>query len=705
MADNDTGKASEKTSNEAIQKEETTGTNAQKLESAADKGHAVNGDVKPAVTPLKLTLNNKDTRLGIPPLPGIKKVSSLSVPPAPKPLIPKDIEKAPEPKEVEAAPEPETIEKAPEPKEAEAAPELNAVEEQPKSKDVEDSKDVAVSNQTTAPEKEDDSISKDSTVDIAALTEEDLGGELPSFEKERAEKASTSNEDFDDNPIVTAIGECKTMTFEMLDDDYVPPNIGECKTMAFDFGTDDIDEKINNMSSPAKPIIEFDEGESKDDDEDSIHVSPSVKPVSSISINSQPSMQRVNRPIIQEDDDIIRSSELDAISTYEEEGFKKSLFFERAISRWENASKYELPKIGDTVANYQIEALLGQGGFGAVYRVKNLTLGREEALKLILPSAKQDVNNIDKRFKREVDCVSRLEHPNIVRLYSSGTLSQGILWMTMELVKGKNLEKIMGERRLTFFEAKEIMEQILCGLQDAHQLKLIHRDLKPANIMITDKSGFDGLVVILDFGLAKALGADEDASVQELTCVDDSKRVYGTPQYMAPEQLQTGVPGPWTDVYAAGLMLIELITGHPAVQGNTALELAFRQIHEPLILPPRWEGTAIGAVITKATAKSPKDRYKDAGEFCDALRHIKTLTDPVSVLSEPLPETSKVKLSTLTSGGFSSIPVQSTTSLKQKDEKNTASTTRRSTTALILGAFGIIGWIGFLVFMILYFLT
>lgn len=496
------------------------------------------------------------------------------------------------------------------------------------------------------------------------------------------------------------IGSCKTMAFDFDADGNMNLDelseeltnhgqIGECRTMSFDF-----DSSAMESASPtpvSKPLIQF--GEDEDPDDDDMYISVNPQPS-----NPVPKPNSSGRAIIADDDEIIRSSELDAVSTYEEEGFKKSLFFERAVSRWEHASKYELPKIGDTVANYKIESLLGQGGFGAVYRVKNLTLGREEALKLILPSAKQDVSNIDKRFKREVDIVSRLEHPNVVRLYSSGSLSQGVLWMTMELVKGKSLDKIMQERRLTFMEAKTTMEQILCGLQEAHALKLIHRDLKPANIIITDKSGFAGLAVILDFGLAKALGDGEDQSVQELTMVDDSKRVYGTPAYMAPEQLQAGIPGPWTDVYAAGLMLVELITGHNAVSGNTALELAFRQIHEPLILPQKWQGTAIAAIITKATAKAPGERYKDAGEFLKDLMRVNALSDPVSVLQRPLrPATHAISLATpVNENQPKPLKPQKTEQvfIEEAVEKRT-----RSLKWLGLLSVAIIGWISFLLLL------
>ena len=315
---------------------------------------------------------------------------------------------------------------------------------------------------------------------------------------------------------------------------------------------------------------------------------------------------------------------------------ERTLAFDRDEDRWTTAKRYELPKVGDKVANYQIEAELGRGGFGAVYRAKNLMLGREEALKLILPSAKDECENIEKRFKREIDIVSRLEHPNIVRLYGTGVLKDNILWMTMELINGSRLDERLAQfGHFNFDRAKNLMLQFLCGLMEAHRRQIVHRDLKPANIMLSKKEGYIDQVVILDFGLSKALGSDEDTDVQELTCVDE-KRIYGTPQYMAPEQINSGKLGPWTDVYAAGLIFFELITGQTAFPGDSLFDIAYKQCYEPIKFPNNLQNTAIKAVIEKACAKNPAERYNHAGEFFDALQHINHLRDPECVLSGEL---------------------------------------------------------------------
>ncbi|MCL2326174.1 MAG: serine/threonine protein kinase [Proteobacteria bacterium] len=312
---------------------------------------------------------------------------------------------------------------------------------------------------------------------------------------------------------------------------------------------------------------------------------------------------------------------------------ERTLVFERAENRWE-AAHYSLPEVGDTVGNYRITSLLGKGGFGAVYCAKNLSLGREEALKLILPSAKSEVADIDKRFSREVDIVSRLEHPNIVRLYSSGLLEHNILWMTMELVIGTRLDDRLHQHGpMKFSQAKNLMLQLLSGLMEAHRRQIVHRDLKPANIMLSKKEGYKDQVIILDFGLSKALGMDENAKVQDVTVVD-TRRIFGTPQYMAPEQLSQAKLGPWTDVYAAGLILFEMLTGDPAVQGDSLLEVAFKQSHEPIVYPHAMRDTAIAAILDCACAKNPAHRYRDAGEFFNALQHVEDVNDPPSVLRQ-----------------------------------------------------------------------
>ncbi|MBO4350089.1 MAG: serine/threonine protein kinase [Proteobacteria bacterium] len=308
--------------------------------------------------------------------------------------------------------------------------------------------------------------------------------------------------------------------------------------------------------------------------------------------------------------------------------FKELHFVEKEENRWQNAQQYQLPSIGDTIDHYTIINELGRGSFGAVYKAKNLTLGREEALKLILPSAKTELEDIEKRFEREINIVSRLEHPNIVRLYSSGKLPQGILWMTMELVQGERVDqRLMSKGPFKYADARNFMLQLLSGLREAHKRQIVHRDLKPANIMLQQKEGYPDQVVILDFGLSKGIGPADNNELQNLTQMS-SQKVFGTPQYMAPEQLRMGSVGPWTDVYAAGLIFYELIVGKRAIDAKTLFEVAYKQYHEEIKLPQYLHNTAIEGIIQKACAKNPSHRYKNASEFYDAVKKLGDIYSP-----------------------------------------------------------------------------
>ena len=294
-----------------------------------------------------------------------------------------------------------------------------------------------------------------------------------------------------------------------------------------------------------------------------------------------------------------------------------------------------LPHPGDILGTYRIEELIGEGGFGAVYRAKNISLGRDEAIKVILPSAKADCQDIEKRFAREIDIISRLEHPNVMRLYNRGVFSGNLMWMATELIHGDRLDqRLMKTGAMDYDKARNLMLQLLSGLMEAHHRYIIHRDLKPSNIMLSQKEGYADQVIILDFGLSKAIGEHENAMVQQLT-QSVSRRVYGTPQYMAPEQFRydiNAVPGPWTDVYAAGLIFYEMLTGKQAVTGLTLKDVVHQQIYGEIEFPAEWDHKAVKRIIQKACAKNPSERYKDAGELFDDLQMAENLMDGESVL-------------------------------------------------------------------------
>lgn len=314
-------------------------------------------------------------------------------------------------------------------------------------------------------------------------------------------------------------------------------------------------------------------------------------------------------------------------------------------SDWEQ-SDYQLPSFGDNFEHYRILSMMGKGGFGAVFKVKNLNLGRDEALKLILPEAHADIEDIQRRFSREVDVVSRLEHPNIVRLYNYGQCKDGALWMSMELIKGKCLSQWMEDSRGVGFErARRITLQILAALRSAHRREIVHRDLKPANIMISNLEGYEDFVTILDFGLSKGLASTEREEVQKITT--DVRKVYGSPQYMAPEQLAGSSISPSVDVYATALIMFEMLHGRPAVTGEGLFDVAYKQSYVPLVLDPKWRGSAIEAVLTKAASKQVQERYPTAEEFYDALERIHSGSEAALTAQTPQSSAHPIRANTL----------------------------------------------------------
>jgi len=276
---------------------------------------------------------------------------------------------------------------------------------------------------------------------------------------------------------------------------------------------------------------------------------------------------------------------------------------------------------GTFLGDFELIEELGVGGFAVVYKARQQRLEREVAVKVLLPSSADKVSNLPQRFTREIDLVKRLEHPNIVRLYDFGQTETGLLWMAMELVRGPELhDELRRCGRLSVKRTRNLGLQILSGLAEAHEMRIVHRDLKPGNIMLTRKGAQRDFVKILDFGVGKALGEDENSLIQNLTTTQGG--TYGTPRYMAPEQLKNTEMGPHTDVYAVGLILYEMLIGEPAMTGTTTYEVLVKQISQPLSFPPWLDKTPFAHILRRATEKNGADRYPTALEFYDALHEI-----------------------------------------------------------------------------------
>lgn len=276
--------------------------------------------------------------------------------------------------------------------------------------------------------------------------------------------------------------------------------------------------------------------------------------------------------------------------------------------------------IGQQLSHYIIEGKIGDGGFGDVFRARDMQSGMQVAIKCSRPgdSALPDQQQ---RFMREVSCSSKLSHPNIVQVYEYGALPDGTLYLVMEFVGGDNLEGIIKRYApLNFDYATGIVLQVLDALSEAHKHAIIHRDLKPANMMIQHQGkGRPDTVKLLDFGIAKAF----DGTQPDLTRQFFQNSVgFGTPQYMPPEQFFGKNLGPHSDLYAIGLVYYELLTGSQAFSGKTLSEIIQRQLKEFPNIPSPFNDGPLNDVFRKALAKDVSMRYSNAREMHNDLIQI-----------------------------------------------------------------------------------
>lgn len=273
---------------------------------------------------------------------------------------------------------------------------------------------------------------------------------------------------------------------------------------------------------------------------------------------------------------------------------------------------------GDLFAGrYRIDELLGQGGYGRVYRATQISTGRAVALKAFATGYEDGAG----RFAREAAVIQRLEHPNTVRLFDHGLDERGRPYLVLELLRGRPLDRLLTEGGpLPLDAALRVTAQVLKSLMEAHAMGVIHRDIKPANVFITSRPGEPMFAKVLDFGLAKDFGAGtraghtlEQAMAAKLTGTGE---VLGTANYMAPEQVSGGVLTPQTDVYAVGLLLGEALSGAPLVRGSSTLAVAQLQASaEPVPIPANVEATRAGRIVRRAVEKRVDLRYASAREM------------------------------------------------------------------------------------------
>jgi eukaryotic-like serine/threonine-protein kinase len=264
---------------------------------------------------------------------------------------------------------------------------------------------------------------------------------------------------------------------------------------------------------------------------------------------------------------------------------------------------------------YLLEERLARGGMSTVYAATDLRLHRTVAVKVMAEHLAHDPTFVD-RFTREARAAAMLSHPNVVSVSDQGS-DQGLVFLVMELVRGRTLRDLLQARgRLTVAEAFAVLEPVLSGLTAAHRAGIVHRDIKPENVLI----GADGVVKVADFGLARALTGTGQTS-------HTGGVLIGTVAYLSPEQLERGKADARSDVYAAGVVLYEMLTGHPPYGGDTPLAVAYQHVHHDMPRPSEevpglpWE---VDELVARTTRREPAVRPLDAGAFLADLEDVRT---------------------------------------------------------------------------------
>ncbi|MFO0596186.1 MAG: protein kinase [Myxococcaceae bacterium] len=287
-------------------------------------------------------------------------------------------------------------------------------------------------------------------------------------------------------------------------------------------------------------------------------------------------------------------------------------------------------------SRYRILGKIAEGGMGEVYKAEHVELGKQLAIKVMLPELSSDAEFVG-RFKREAVASSRIGHPNIIDISDFGQTPDGRFYFVMEFVEGKTLVKYRKEGAFRFERIVHVGLQIARALASAHAVSIIHRDLKPENIMLVQRPGQPDFVKVLDFGIAKVLGSGASGA---FTAVGS---VVGTPQYMSPEQATAGVIDARSDIYALGLILHELVRGRPTFDGDSAVELMSRQIDTmPPALKSPW-GTvppALDRIIMQMLQKLPEERPASMEAVITALEAVAstptpTRTEPITAVDLP----------------------------------------------------------------------
>jgi len=313
--------------------------------------------------------------------------------------------------------------------------------------------------------------------------------------------------------------------------------------------------------------------------------------------------------------------------------------------------------VGQTISHYCILEKLGSGGMGVVYKAEDTKLGRTVALKVLPPERVADPNR-KRRFVQEARAASALNHPNIITIYDIDE-AEGVHYIAMEHVEGKTLDRLIARHGLRVNEALKYAVQMAAALAKAHSAGIVHRDLKPTNVMVTD----DGLVKVLDFGLAKlteAAPTGEAETAVTLEPTTEEGTIVGTVGYMSPEQAEGKAVDARSDIFSFGSVLYEMLTGQRAFQGETkASTIAAILREEPKPLSQVVEGLSreVERIVKRCLRKDPAHRFQHMDDLKVALEESKEESDSGELATTPAAEKKRFPLTALAAIAVATVAV------------------------------------------------
>jgi len=347
---------------------------------------------------------------------------------------------------------------------------------------------------------------------------------------------------------------------------------------------------------------------------------------------------------------------------------------------------------------YQLLRQVATGGMASVYEALDTRLDRKVAVKIMHSHLAQDEAFVS-RFIREAKAAAALSHPNIVAVQDQGWNQSGVpaVFLVMELIEGHTLREYLNERgRFEIKDAINYLTPILSALSAAHALGIVHRDIKPENILISK----DGRIKIADFGLARG-------EIIGTTMTAESSVILGSVSYLSPEQVQRGIADSRSDVYAAGIVAYEMLTGEKPFNGDTPIQIAYMHVNEeiPRLRSKRKEiPQGLDDLIASATAKNPDDRPRTATQFLERLQQIQIEIDPkknqldlgLDLPVEPIREKARKKAVAEPSKEETAPVKENTREVKRQEEKKKRASKRvrrNRKVALVLAiALGVGGW-------------